>query len=80
MKCNSQQKGHLLYDSQDSKTSLAKEVEFIRSYINLMKLRHPEKVAVAVEIPEKLPEKQIPPLLFTSLIENAFKHGVSYSN
>ncbi len=71
---------HLLYDSQEEKTSLSKEVEFIRSYINLMKLRYSDKVDIKIEIPEKLPEKQIPPLLFTSLIENAFKHGISYSN
>lgn len=71
---------HLLYDSQEDFTSLIKEVEFIRSYINLMKLRFSEKVNIKVEIPENLPEKQIPPLLFTSLIENAFKHGISYSN
>lgn len=71
---------HLLYDSQEDFTSLSKEVEFIRSYINLMKLRYSEKVNIKVEIPENLPDKQIPPLLFTSLIENAFKHGISYSN
>jgi len=71
---------HLLYDSQEEKTSLSKEVEFIRSYINLMKLRYSDKVDIKIEVPEKLPEKQIPPLLFTSIIENAFKHGISYSN
>ena len=71
---------HLLYDSQEEKTSLNKEVEFIKSYINLMKLRFSDKVNIRVEIPENLPDKQIPPLLFTSLIENAFKHGISYSN
>jgi two-component sensor histidine kinase len=71
---------HLLYDSQEEKTSLSKEVEFIRSYINLMKLRYSDKVDIKIEIPESLPDKQIPPLLFTSLIENAFKHGISYSN
>ncbi len=71
---------HLLYDSNADTTSLKKEMEFIISYINLMKLRFPEKVKIQVQIPEYLPDKQIPPLIFTSLIENAFKHGISYNS
>ena len=59
-------------------TSLKKEIEFIESYISLMKLRFSSKVFISVEVPEKVPEIQIPPMLFISLIENAFKHGVSY--
>ena len=43
-----------------------------------MKLRFSSKVFISVEVPEKVPEIQIPPMLFISLIENAFKHGVSY--
>ena len=29
-------------------------------------------------IPDQIPDAKIPPMLFISLIENAFKHGVSY--
>jgi len=71
---------HLLYESQGEKTSLKKEVEFIKSYVNLMKLRFSDKVKIGVIVPDIIPEKEIPPLLFTSVIENAFKHGISYSN
>ena len=45
-----------------------------------MRLRFSEKVEINVEVPDLIPEKEIPPLLFTSVIENAFKHGISYSN
>jgi len=71
---------HLLYESEVELTPLNKEVEFIRSYINLMKLRFSEKVIINLNIPGNLPDKSIPPLLFTSLIENAFKHGISYNS
>jgi two-component sensor histidine kinase len=71
---------HLLYESEAEQTPLKKEVEFIRSYINLMKLRFTDKVEIEVAIPGNLPDKTIPPLLFTSLIENAFKHGISYKH
>jgi hypothetical protein len=71
---------HLLYDSEGAKTPIKKEVEFITSYIELMRLRFSDKVKIKVEIPSEIPEKSIPPLLFTSLLENAFKHGISYKS
>ena len=69
---------YLLYETANDKTTLAKEIEFIESYIELMKLRVSEKVDIQVNLPENPPIKSLPPLLFTSFIENAFKHGVSY--
>ncbi|MDW3646822.1 MAG: histidine kinase [Bacteroidia bacterium] len=71
---------HLLYDSEAEFLPLRKEVEFIESYVELMKLRYPSKVDILLEIPDLIPDKQIPPLLFTSMLENAFKYGISYSN
>jgi LytS/YehU family sensor histidine kinase len=71
---------HLLYDADTDFTPLKKEVEFIKSYINLMMLRFPEKVKITLDIAEDIPDRQIPPLLYTSLIENAFKHGISYTS
>lgn len=69
---------YLLYDSEEGKTTLTQEIEFIKSYVDLMKLRFTDKVSVTLSFPEKVPNIAIPPMLFTSLIENAFKHGVSY--
>jgi len=69
---------YLLYDSAQGQTSLKKEVEFIESYITLMKLRFSKKVIIIVNLPERIPDIQIPPMLFISFLENAFKHGVSY--
>lgn len=69
---------YLLYDSEKGKTSLGKEVEFIKSYVELMKLRVVSNVDIQLSFPEKIPQVEIPPLLFISLVENAFKHGISY--
>jgi hypothetical protein len=69
---------HLLYDSEEKMTPIKKEINFIESYIELMRLRFSEKVRIAIEIPDEIPNKLIAPLLFTSLLENAFKHGISY--
>jgi len=69
---------YLLYETETEKTTLKKEIEFLESYINLMRLRFSERVRITFNLPTIIPEKTIPPFLFTSLIENAFKHGISY--
>ncbi len=69
---------YLLYDTSLGYTSLKKEIGFIESYISLMRLRFLKNISVTLELPEVIPDLQIPPMLFISLLENAFKHGVSY--
>jgi hypothetical protein len=69
---------YLLYDSAQNTIELKKEIEFINSFVSLMQLRHSDEVEVTVVIPEQIPDAKIPPMLFISLLENAFKHGVSY--
>ncbi len=69
---------YLLYNSSQDKTSIGKELQFIESYFELMQLRFSEKVKIDYQTPEVIPDVKIPPLLFISFIENAFKHGVSY--
>ena len=69
---------YLLYETESEETTLKKEVDFLESYIDLMKLRFNEKVRISLKLPANIPEKTIPPFLFTAIIENAFKHGVSY--
>jgi hypothetical protein len=69
---------YLLYDSAQNTIELKKEIEFINSFISLMQLRHSDEVEVTVVIPDQVPDTKIPPMLFISLLENAFKHGVSY--
>lgn len=69
---------HMLYESQEKKVSLKQETDFIRSYVDLMKLRFASNVTVNVDI--SVPDNNditVAPLLFISLVENAFKHGVS---
>jgi hypothetical protein len=69
---------YLLYDSAQSNIELKKEIEFINSFVSLMQLRHSDEVEVKIRIPDQIPDIKIPPMLFISLLENAFKHGVSY--
>ena len=80
---------HALYDNQLPSVSLADEVEFLENYVKLMKIRLPQTVEVAfntrylasdsteTEDPSLARNIQIAPLIFISLVENAFKHGIS---
>jgi LytS/YehU family sensor histidine kinase len=69
---------YLLYDSAQNTIELKKEIEFIHSFISLMQLRHSDELEIKILIPDLVPDIKIPPMLFISLLENAFKHGVSY--
>jgi LytS/YehU family sensor histidine kinase len=68
----------MLYESEQGDTKLSRELDFMKVYIDLMKLRISDKVKLTVDFPENFDDINIPPLLFVPFIENAFKHGVSY--
>jgi hypothetical protein len=68
---------YLLYESNEQFVPLSKEVQFMHHYIDLMKLRVSGNVSVRYELPKDTGTHRIAPLLFISLIENSFKHGVS---
>lgn len=70
---------YVLYESNQPSVPLEKELDFIRNYVELMRIRLPRHVEVQTDISAPAPGTQIAPLLFISLIENAFKHGVSNS-
>ncbi|KAF2507259.1 sensor histidine kinase [Flavobacterium foetidum] len=67
---------YLLYSTEGERTTLLKEVEFLKDFIALMKLRANSKLTITTEIPEKLNDYPIVPMLLLPLVENAFKHGV----
>lgn len=72
---------HILYDYQQPYVSLKEEVEFLNNYIELMMIRLPDNVDIKREC--NLPEPcniQVAPMIFISLLENAFKHGISPSH
>ena len=69
---------HILYDNEKTYVPLHQEIEFINNYIELMRLRLSDNVALSAIIEaDENSTTPIAPLIFISLIENAFKHGVS---
>lgn len=67
---------YMLYENNQTYVPFMKEIEFVNNYIALMKIRLPKRVCVETDIyAESDPE--VAPLLFITLVENAFKHGVN---
>ena len=71
----------LLYEGDAPTIPLAKELDFIEHFISLMRLRYPEEsIRIETVFPEERSGVAVPPLVMASFVENAFKHGVSYSS
>lgn len=69
---------YVLYESGPGLTTLGEEIGFMNHYIDLMRLRLTDKVNIKVDFRPHSEEIPVTPLIFISLIENAFKHGISY--
>jgi LytS/YehU family sensor histidine kinase len=75
---------YMLYETDEERVPLAKEVDYLQSYIDLQKQRFGDKVPVTVSFnasPDPSPERpsrnfEIEPMLLIPFVENAFKHGV----
>ena len=68
---------YAMYETNKTKVPVGGEVEFMKNYIELMKLRCNEMTKVSSRFVVHNSNLEIAPLLFISLIENAFKHGMN---
>ena len=68
---------YAMYETNKPRVPISGEVEFMRNYIELMKLRCNEMTTVNCQLSIVNYQLEVAPLLFISLIENAFKHGMN---
>lgn len=68
---------YMLYDSRSNLISLQKEIQHIKNYIELEKLRYNNRLDVSLNVSGETRQVSIAPLLLIPFVENAFKHGVS---
>ena len=68
---------HMLYDNQQGEVPLSDELAFLENYISLMKIRLSEAVDISFDVTGVKTNPTVAPLIFISLVENAFKHGIS---
>jgi two-component system, LytTR family, sensor kinase len=66
---------YVLYETKEDKTELVKEIDQIKSYIDLQRIRTSNPRYVNFNIVGKLKDQKIAPMIFIPFIENAFKHS-----
>jgi len=68
---------YMLYESDEKKVSIARELDYLKSYISLQQIRFGDdvKIDVAIDLPERVLQANIEPMLLIPFVENAFKHG-----
>ena len=66
---------YILHSEEERTVTLEREMEFVRSYLALMRTRFPEGFEVRESITEGDLEKKVPPCAVQMLVENAFKHN-----
>lgn len=68
---------YMLYESNDNRVSLEKEIIYLKSFIELQKLRFRGTAYVVLEVEGYINNQYIVPLILISFVENAFKHGLA---
>lgn len=68
---------YMLYECNDNKVDLSKELQYLHNYIDLQKIRFGNKAFIDFKVMGEVTNQQIVPLLLIAFIENAFKHGVA---
>jgi sensor histidine kinase YesM len=66
---------YMIYESNVPRIPLSKEIEILKTYISLEKLRFNERLDLSVTITGNVEDYQIAPFLLLPFVENAFKHG-----
>ena len=66
---------YMLYEDDEEKVSLEKEIEYLQSYIDLQQQRFGKNVQVNVSLQKFDDNYEIEPMLLIPFVENAFKHG-----
>ncbi len=68
---------YVLNETKHETVPLDKEIQFIKHYIELQKVRLTDNVSLEFNVEGDIEEQQIAPLILIAFVENAFKYGVS---
>jgi len=68
---------YMLYECNDNKVDLSRELQYLQNFIDLQKIRFSNKAYIDFKIEGQVRNQKIVPLLLIAFIENAFKHGVA---
>ena len=69
---------YMLYESENKQVLLEKEIEYLKNYVELQKIRFGDDVNINLKIEGNPGSLFIEPMLLIPFVENAFKHGVGF--
>lgn len=67
----------VIYESRREAIPLEQEIELLKNYIELEKIRYDDNLEVSLTLSGNYQDKEIAPCLLLPLVENSFKHGAS---
>jgi signal transduction histidine kinase len=60
---------------REGATTLGREVDMARAFLEIHRVRMGSRMDFAIEVPDALKRRSFPPMMLISLVENAIKHG-----
>jgi len=65
-----------VFRESTQRSALSEQLRICTSYLELMRVRLPDRLTYAIDVPEALRSASFPPLILLTLVENAVKHGI----
>jgi two-component system LytT family sensor kinase len=69
---------YMLYECNERRVLLTKEIQYIHNYLDLERLRQPKEADISFVTEGHISEQMVAPLLFVPFLENSFKHGLNH--
>ncbi|SEW54855.1 sensor histidine kinase [Chitinophaga arvensicola] len=70
---------YMIYESNEARVLLSHELKYLHDYIEIQRLRLPKDIEINYRLSGNADGVQIEPMLLVPFVENAFKHGISYT-
>lgn len=67
---------YMLYECNEKRVLLSKEISYLQNYIDLERLRQGQQIRINFQVNGEIGEQTIAPLIFIPFLENSFKHGL----
>lgn len=66
-----------LEKTNNTTVKLGEEIEFIKKYLNIQKIRFKDRLKINIVIEPESPDAEVPAMILQPLVENAVEHGIS---
>lgn len=70
---------YMIYESNEARVLLSHELKYLHDYIEIQRLRLPKDIEINYQLSGNADGVEIEPMLLVPFVENAFKHGISYT-